>query len=92
MAKPQFEVVENSPEAVAAPTTEEASKALDLLLALLSDKSAAILAGFYSLLTVISVFWLALVIIPHDPSTPQLAGLAGYGLFVIAVNIIARRK
>jgi hypothetical protein len=91
MAKPQFEVIDDETPAPA-PTTEDTSRTVDLLLALLSDKSAAILAGFYSLLTVISVFWLALVIIPHDPSTPQLAGLAGYGLFVIAVNIIARRK
>lgn len=90
MVKPQFEVIDDSPEAGA--TTEETTKAIDLFLALLSDKSASILAGFYSLLTVISVFWLALVIIPHDPSTPQLCGLAGYASFVLAVNIIARRK
>ena len=87
-AQPQFEVIDNDQ-----PTTpEDSSKAIDLFLALLSDKSAAILAGFYSLLTVISVFWLALVIIPNNPSNPQLAGLCGYAIFVIAVNIIARRK
>ena len=87
-AQPQFEVIDNDQ-----PTTpEDSSKAIDLFLALLSDKSAAILAGFYSLLTVISVFWLALVIIPHEPSNAQLIGLAGYALFVIAVNVIARRR
>ncbi len=90
MAKPQFEVIDDSPEA--GEITEETSKAIDLFLALLSDKSASILAGFYSLLTVISVFWLALVIIPNNPSNPQLAGLCGYAVFVLAVNIIARRK
>ena len=87
-AQPQFEVIDNDQ-----PTTpEDSSKAIDLFLALLSDKSAAILSGFYSLLTVISVFWLALVIIPHEPSNAQLIGLAGYALFVIAVNVIARRR
>ncbi len=90
MVKPQFEVIDDPPEA--GETTEETSKAIDLFLALLSDKSASILAGFYSLLTVISVFWLALVIIPNNPSNPQLAGLCGYAVFVLAVNIIARRK
>jgi hypothetical protein len=91
MAKPQFEVIEDShsPDTVAEP---ESSKAIDLFLALLSDKSASILAGLYSLLTVISVFWLALVIIPNSPSTYQLTGLGGYALFVIAVNVIVRRK
>ncbi len=90
MATPQFEVIENDQQTSA--TTEDTSKALDLLLALLSDKSAAILSGFYSLLTVISVFWLALAIIPREPTTAQLSGLAGYAVFVVAVNVIARRK
>ncbi|HUD11321.1 MAG TPA: hypothetical protein VMS08_02845 [Candidatus Saccharimonadia bacterium] len=87
-SQPQFEVIDNDQP----PATEDSSEAIDLFLALLSDKSAAIATGFYSLLTVISVFWLALAIIPHDPSTYQLTGLCGYAIFVIAVNIIARRK
>jgi hypothetical protein len=91
MAKPQFEVIDDETSAPA-PTTEDTSRTVDLLLALLSDKSAAILSGFYSLLTVISVFWLALVIIPRDPSTYQLTGLCGYAIFVIAVNVIARKR
>jgi hypothetical protein len=89
VAVAQFERIEDDPPIT---TPEDSSKAIDLFLALLSDKSAAIATGFYSLLTVISVFWLALAIIPHDPSTYQLTGLCGYAIFVIAVNIIARRK
>jgi hypothetical protein len=63
-----------------------------VLLAIFSQKTGAALSGFYSLLTVLSVFWLSFVIIPHDPSVQQLVGLGGYAAFVIAVNVIVRRK
>ena len=89
MAKPQFEVVEDD---LPAPTTDDSTKALDALLAIFSQKTAVALNGFYSLLTVLSVFWLSFVIIPHDPSVQQLVGLGGYAAFVIAVNVIVRKK
>ena len=90
MTRAQFEVVEdeqpsNAPEA-------DTSGVLDVLLALFSQKTAVALNGFYSLLTVASVFWLSFVIIPNNPSVQQLIGLGGYAAFVIAVNIIVRRK
>lgn len=85
MAHPQFEVVET--DQVTDPVNDT-SRVLDLLLFLLRPQ----LILFYSLLTVGSVFWLALAIIPHQPSIEQLVGLAGYGAFVIAINIIVRRK
>ena len=89
MAKPQFEVVEDE----TAPATEQdPSRALDVLLAIFSQKTGAALSGVYSLLTVLSVFWLSFVIIPHDPSVQQLVGLGGYAAFVIAVNVIVRRR
>ena len=89
MAKPQFEVVEDE---TPTPATDDGTKALDVLLAIFSQKTGVALNGFYSLLTVLSVFWLSFVIIPHDPSTQQLVGLGGYAAFVIAVNVIVRKK
>lgn len=91
MAKPNFEVVED--DQVLTPATEsDPSKALDVLLAIFSAKTAAALSGFYSLLTVLSVFWISYVIIPNNPSVQQLIGLGGYAGFVIAVNLIARKR
>jgi hypothetical protein len=89
MAKPQFEVIEDDPNN---PPDSDPSKALDVLLAIFSQKTGTMLSGFYSLLTVASVFWLSFVIIPNNPSIPQLVGLGGYASFVIAVNVIVRRK
>ena len=91
MAKPLFEVVEddNSNTAQAEP---DPSKTLDVLLAIFSQKTEAMLSGFYSLLTVASVFWLSFVIIPNSPSIQQLVGLGGYAAFVLAVNVIVRRR
>lgn len=93
-AKPQFEVIEDGQDLNNPPQTNEAdpTRALDVLLAIFSQKTAAALNGFYSLLTVLSVFWLSFVIIPNNPSVQQLVGLGGYGAFVIAVNVIVRRK
>ena len=89
MAKPQFELIEDDQPAQ---TETDPSKAIDVLLAIFSQKTGAALSGLYSLLTVLSVFWLSFVIIPNNPSVYQLVGLGGYASFVIAVNIIVRRK
>jgi hypothetical protein len=94
MAQPQFEVVEDDPpEQIKSDDGGQA--AVDILLLLLkplSQKTIIALGNLFSLLTVVSVFWLSLAIIPKDPSTQQLVGLGGYAAFVIAVNIIVRRK
>ena len=90
MAKPQFEVVQD--DETLTPATDDGAKALDVLLAIFSQKTGAAMSGFYSLLTVLSVFWLSFVIIPHDPTIQQLVGLGGYAAFVIAVNVIVRRR
>jgi hypothetical protein len=96
MNKPQFEVVPDEDEQPSNPAPEgDSSKAVDILLLLLkplSQKTLIALSNLFSLLTVISVFWLCLVIIPNSPTTQQLIGLCGYAVFVIAVNIIVRRK
>ena len=96
---PQFEVIRDSddeptsnPPAAIEP---DQSKAIDILLLLLkplSQKTVIAIGNCFSLLTVISVFWLSLAIIPKDPSVQQLVGLCGYGVFVVAVNLIVRRK
>lgn len=93
-AKPQFEVIEDGQDLSNSPAANESdpTRALDVLLAIFSQKTAAALNGFYSLLTVLSVFWLSFVIIPNNPSVQQLVGLGGYAGFVLAVNIIVRRK
>ena len=94
--RPQFEVVEDDPVPSNAPEAAEAeSKAVDFLLLLLkplSQKTLIALGNCFSLLTVLSVFWLSLVIVPHDPTLYQLVGLGGYALFVVLVNLIVRRK
>lgn len=89
MAKPQFEVVEDEPSN---PAPADPSRAVDILLAIFSEKTGAVVSGFYSLLTVGSLFWLSYDIIPHDPSVQQLIGLGGYAAFIIALNVIVRRK
>lgn len=95
MAAPQWkpEIVEDDP----VPTPDRpdfAELLLDRLLNLkaLSQRAAIALADCFSLLTVGSVFWLALAIIPYQPTPLQLAGLGGYALFIGAVNLIVRKK
>lgn len=95
MARPNFEVVEDDPPPSNQPQQEPDSKAVDFLLLLLkplSQKTVIALGSCFSLLTVLSVFWLALTILPHDPTTQQLAGLSGYAFFVVAINFIVRRR
>ena len=96
MAKPNFEIVEDEPP-VHTPATEpsESTSAVDILLLLLkplSQKTVIALGNLFSLLTVASVFWLSLAIIPRDPTIQQLVGLGGYAAFVIAVNLIVRKR
>ena len=80
-----------------APTPEGpvfAELVLDRLLNIknLSQRAAIAVADCFSLLTVGSVFWLALTIVPYQPTVFQLVGLGGYALFIGIVNIIVRKK
>lgn len=90
-----FEVIEDdSSEAVSTPETVPAHT-LDTLiqgLKALPKRTAQILSDCFALITVATVFCLALMIIPYQPNTYQLVGLGGYGLFIILLNLIARRK
>ena len=89
---PQFEVVRDDPPEVATTEPADSSKALDVLLAIFSQKTATALHGVFALVTVALVFWISYVIIPNNPSVQQLIGLGGFAVFVVAVNIIVRRK
>lgn len=83
----KFEVIEED--------SELPRNTLDLLLEgvkALPRKTANVLAACFALITVVSVFWLSLLIVPYEPTLYQLIGLAGYGVFVIAINVINRRK
>jgi hypothetical protein len=71
--------------------TELATNALTLALTALSQRALVALASLFSLLTVASVFWLGMAI-SADPNPYQITTLAIYAAFVIAVNIIVRRK
>ena len=89
MANPKFEVVEDQEE------TSKSESALTSLLLLnlktLSQKALIALSALFSLLTVASVFWLAMTVI-GNPNVYQLVGLGGYALFVLCANWIVRRR
>ena len=84
-------VEEDHPSAAPDNRTELATNALTLALTALSQRALVALASLFSLLTVASVFWLGMAI-SSDPNPYQITTLAIYAAFVIAVNIIVRRK
>jgi hypothetical protein len=93
----RFEVVEETDDEAPAANQRSSipNETLDTILLgikTLPKKTALALSNCFALITVASVFWLAMLIIPYEPNTFQLAGLAGYALFVIAVNIITRKS
>lgn len=92
----QFEVIENEdPRPQRTEAESQDSKAVDILLFLLkplAQRTVVALANLFCLATVASVFWLCLAIVPRAPSILQLVGLGGYAAFIIAINVIARRK
>ena len=98
---PKFEVIEETddetpPEIARIRAAEQpAPLTLDTILMglkALPQRTAFALSNCFALLTVATVFWLALLIIPYQPDSRQLAGLAGYAIFVIAINLIVRHK
>ena len=91
MAAPNFTVVQEPDE----PTPEKPDRTAEFLFSLLlplSQKALIALGNLFSLITVISMFWLVLIVVPADPSVKQLAGLGGYAAFVLIINWIVRRR
>ena len=89
MVAPKFEVIQDEPETS---NTEQAATSLLLLsLKALSQKTLVALASMFSLLTVVSVFWLAMTIM-GNPNVYQLVGLGGYACFILTINWIVRRR
>jgi hypothetical protein len=94
MAAPKFEIVEDDNQEKTPDPSAFAELVLDKLLNLksLSQRAAIAIGDCFSLLTVATVFWLCLAIVPFQPTVYQLVGLGGYAIFVIALNVIVRRK
>lgn len=90
---PKFEIVQDEDENLAEPNKTEQAATSILLLSLkaLSQKAVVAAAALFSLLTVASVFWLAMSVI-GNPNTYQLVGLGGYAGFILLINWIVRRK
>ena len=84
----RFQVVEDSPEPV--PDNSAATAALMLALKALSQRALIALDNMFTLITVSLVFWLFKSI--PEPNTYQLVGLGIFALFVLAANVIVRKK
>ena len=100
MAQRQFQVVEDetAPDYSAAHTTSSPTEpsgaavaVLMLSLKALSQRALVAIADLFCLFTCASVFWLFLLM-PDDPSPQRIATLSIYAVFVIALNIIVRRR
>lgn len=70
--------------------TQFASDVLMLALKALSQRALTALASLFTLLTVISAFWLALQV-AVNPTIYQLIVLGLYLVFIGAINLIVRR-
>lgn len=62
----------------------------DLLLKGIGQRAITIISTLFTLLLAGSAFWAWMTVLPH-PSSPQLIGLGGYALFVLALEYVRRR-
>ena len=95
MAKenPGFEVVggtETEPKPAAPVDNGMALAMLQIALKALSQKALVAATDLFSLLTISSCFWLWSSI--PAPNDRQIASLTLYGLLILAINWIVRRK
>jgi len=100
MALPKFELVDDQvevqrPAAPAAPPKTAAIDwgALQLLgvaLTALSQRALVALSACFTLLTVGSAFYLWMT--TPEPTEKQIVSLTIYAVFVLAINVISRRK
>lgn len=94
----RFEVVDDQTEPVAAPAPTPKQPILNrisvemmsMALTALSQRALVALASCFALLTVGSTFFLWWQI--PDPTDRQIASLTIYAVFVLAINVIVRRK
>jgi hypothetical protein len=64
---------------------------LMLSLKALSQRTLVALADLFCLFTSLTVFWLFLLM-PEDPTPQRIATLTIYAVFVVALNVIVRRR
>ena len=95
----RFEVVDDPveapPQAAAAPAKQPfvnrvSVEMLSMAISALSQRALTALAACFSLLTVGSAFWLWYL--TPEPTDRQIVSLAIYAGFVLAINVIVRRK
>lgn len=63
---------------------------LDLLIKGFGQRALTLLSTLFTLLIAGSVFWAWMTVLP-SPSTPQLIGVGGYAVFVLALEFVRRR-
>ena len=88
---PFQEVAQVDENVVDHPKKREASAAMQMLLAALSQKIGAFAYAIFTLLTVGSCWWLFMQVLDH-PTVLQLIGVGMYGSFVLALHVIRGRQ
>ena len=79
------------PASADADATKRNTEMLLLALRALSQRAVTAITNLFSLLLVLSVWVLALHVL-DNPSTGQLIALAGYAVFVLAIDVVRRRS
>jgi hypothetical protein len=87
---PGFEVIEGGGEQPAPQATGVQIAMLTIALKALSQRALTAASDLFSLLTVASAFWLWSTI--PEPNERQIVSLTLYGLMILAINVIVRRK
>lgn len=85
------EVAQVDDKVVDHPAKREASAAMQMLLAALSQKIGAFAYALFTLLTVGSCWWLFMKVL-DQPTVLQLVGLAMYGTFILTLHVIRGRQ
>ena len=80
-----------APVPVDAEATKRNTEMLLLALRALSQRAVTAITNLFSLLLVLSVWVLAMHVL-DNPSTGQLIALAGYAVFVLAIDVVRRRS
>lgn len=86
----RFEVVEGTEAPNPPEDNSAATQALVLALKALSQRALIAVDNLFTLISVCLVFWLFKSL--PTPDTFQLAALGIFSLFVLAANVIVRRK